>query len=292
MKWYEVKEQSVGEKRLILTWKIYKIFGAKGLYLISFWVAFFTFIFSKNIRNFSKKYFEESQNYTGIKPNLYNEFRHILSYANSLADKIIFYSGNFKADNIIFADEVKKNEMYQFISDKKGAFFICSHVGNIEVMQTLLLNKNYDFGVNIFISHKQSKIFNSFLEKIKMRFPVNTFSVEDVGIETVIELKQNLGKGDIVFIAGDRLSQNNGEKTIEAEFFNRKISLPKGTFKLAKLMNVPIYFICALKFKNKYKIYLQKEEFSENIAQNYTKFLENMVTIAPYQFYHFYDFFG
>ncbi len=291
MKWYEIKEQSAGEKRLILTWKIYKIFGEKGLYFIAFLVAFFTFIFSKNIRNFSKKYFEITQKYTGLKPNLYNIFTHILSYADSLADKIIVFSGKYGTDNIEFEDDVQKDEMFKIINDKKGAFFICSHIGNIEVLQALLLDKNTDLNVNVFLSQAQSKIFNNFLSKIMVDFPVKIFNVEDIGLETGIELKQNLDQGEIVFIAGDRLSQNNGEKTIESELFGHKILLPKGTFKLAKLMEVPIYFISAVKNKNKYKIYFQKEEYSENIAQNYVKFLEKMTKIAPCQFYHFYDFF-
>lgn len=291
MKWYEIKEQSAGEKRLVLTWKIYKIFGEKGLYFIAFLVAFFTFIFSKNIRNFSKKYFRKTQNFTGLLPTPFNIFRHILSYANSLADKIIVFGGKFNTENIIFETEAGKNEIYETINKKTGAFFICSHIGNIEVMQSLLLDKNSDLKVNVFLSQAQSRIFNNFLKKIKVDFPVKTINVEDIGLETGIELKQNLEQGEIVFIAGDRLSQNNGEKIIKAELFGHKISLPKGTFKLAKLMDVPIYFISAVKNKNKYKIYFQKEEYSENIAQNYVRFLEKMTKIAPCQFYHFYDFF-
>lgn len=291
MKWYEVKEQSAGEKRLIITWGIYKIFGEKGLYFIAVIVAFFTFIFNKKVRNFSKKYLEVVQKYTGIKPNLFNVFKHIISYANSLADKIIVFSGNFNSQNLIFHDENQKNEMYETINRKNGAFFICSHIGNIEVLQSLWADKNSEIRANIFLSKAQSQIFNRFLNTIKVDFPMKTFLVEDIGFETGIELKDNLENGEIVFIAGDRLSQNSGEKTIESKLFERKILLPQGTFKLAQLMGVPIYFISAVKIDKKYKIYLQKVEFSENIAQDYTRFMEKMTLIAPYQFYHFYDFF-
>lgn len=290
MKWYEIKEQSAGEKRLLLTWKIYNILGEKGLYFVAFLVAFFTFIFNKTIRNFSKKYFQAVQNFTGIAPNSLNIFKHILSYANSLADKIIVCSGKFDTENIVFENDNQKKEMYETINKKKGAFFICSHVGNIEVLQALLLNKN-DFGVNVFLSRAQSKIFNNFLNSIKVDFPVKIYNVEDIGLETGVELKQDLEQGNIVFIAGDRLSQNYEEKVISAEIFGKKISLPKGTFKLAQLMGAPIYFISALKSKGKYKVYLKKQELDDNIIQDYITFLEKMTLVQPYQFYHFYDFF-
>lgn len=290
MKWYEMKEKSAGGQRLVITWIIYKIFGEKGLYFVTFVVAFFTFILNKDIRNFSKKYFEITQSFTGLKPNSFNIFRHILSYADSLADKIIVFGGKFKTENIIFENNNKKDEMYKTINHT-GTFFICSHIGNIEVLQALLLNQNSDIKVNVFLSQAQSKIFNNFLNNIKVNFPINTYNVENIGIETGIELKQNLENGEIAFIAGDRLSQNNDDQKIETELFGRKIYLPKGTFKLAQLMEAPIYFISAVKCNGKYKIYLQKEEDIKNIAQNYTKFLEKMTIIAPHQFYHFYDFF-
>ena len=56
MQWFQVKEQSAGEKRLVLSWFLYKIFGKKILYLIACLVSFFTFVFAKDVRNFSQKY--------------------------------------------------------------------------------------------------------------------------------------------------------------------------------------------------------------------------------------------
>ena len=84
------------------------------------------------------------------------------------------------------------------------------------------------------------------------------------------------------------------EQSVQSSLFSNKIFLPKGTFKLACLMRVPIYFISVLKIKNKYKIYLEKQEtynFDE-LVNSYSKFLEKMISIQPLQFYNFYDFFG
>lgn len=293
--WFEIKEQSAGKKRLLLTWYLYKIFGEKMLYFIAYLVAFFTFLFAPKVREYSKKYFTVTENYTGLKPTLINQFKHIHSYANSLADKILVLSGNFNSENIVFEDENSKTQLFNEIIQKRGVFFICNHIGNIEVMQSFLLNKNtkIDCNINVFMSNRQSQIFNDFLKTIKIEYPIKLFPVEDIGFNTGVDLKENLDKGEIVFIAGDRLAENNDTKNIETELFSHKIYLPKGTFKLAKLMDVPTYFISAVKIGNQYKIIFEKQNTlsEKDLINSYTKFLEKVIKINPFQFFHFYDFF-
>ena len=295
-KWFQVKEQSAGKKRLQLTWFLYKIFGEKILYIISFLVAFFTFLFAPKIRGYSKKYLNIIQNQTGIRPNLMNQFKHIHAYADSLADKILVYSGNFRKDNIIFEDNDTRKQLLEDIKKGNGIFFICNHIGNIEVLRSFFTDSKLkpDFNINIFMSNKQSQIFNQFLQKIKYDFPFNIFYVEDIGLNTGIELKENLNKGDIVFIAGDRLAQDNDKKHLEAELFSHSIHLPEGTFKLAKLMDVPTYLISAIKIRDKYKIILERQNSltEKELASSCTKFMEQVIKYNPFQFFHFYDFFG
>jgi len=298
MQWFQLKEQGAGTKRLILTWYLYKIFGEKALRCIAFCMSLFILVFSHDIRKSSKKYLQIIYPETKIHPNLLNQFKHILNYANSLADKILIFSGNFNVENIKFENEEIRNELFQNINKKQGVFFLCNHVGNVEAMQAFFLNKktNPVFGVNIFISRKQSKIFNKFLKNIGKEIPAKIYNVEDIGIETGIEIKQNLDKGEIVFIAGDRLSENDSrtrKNNTKTEMFSHTIYLPKGSFKLAKLMNTKIYFISLIKFDEKYTIFLDKANnlSEENLVKSFIEFEEKMILKNPYQFFNFYDFF-
>ena len=296
MRWFQIKEQSAGKKRLVLSWYLYKIFGKRILYIISALVSFFTFVFSKKIRGYSRKYFSVIEPKSGIKPSLFNIYKHIHSYADSLVDKIIVYSGDYKVTDIIFDSDNDKKQLFDDIDKNNGIFFICDHIGNIEILQSFLLSKDIypDISANIFMSHRQSQIFNSFLNDIKVNFPAKLYAVEDIGLTTGIEIKEETDKGNIVFIAGDRLAENNDKKSNEAILFNKKIMLPKGAFKLAKLIDVPTYFISALKIGNKYNIFLEKQtDLSEKvILEKYSKYLERTILNNPFQFYHFYDFFN
>ncbi len=295
-KWFQVEEQSAGKKRLYLSWFLFKIFGKNILYVIAFFMSVFTFIFASKIRKYSEKYLKTVEEYTGLKSNLLNKFKHILSYANSLVDKMLVYSGNFNESDIIFDNDADKKTLFEDIEKKCGVFFICNHIGNIEILQTLLLNqqKTPNFKVNIFMSNRQSQIFNDFLKTLKINFPVNIFQVEEIDLNTGIELKENLNKGDMVFIAGDRLAQNNDARSVTVKFLSRDIKLPQGAFKLAKLMEVPTYFISAIKIGNKYHVILEKQQnlSEKELVKSYVKFMERTIKINPFQFFHFYDFFN
>lgn len=143
------------------------------------------------------------------------------------------------------------------------------------------------------MSNKQSQIFNDFLRTIKLKFPVKIFAVENIGLDTGVNLKENLNNGEIVFIAGDRLAQDNDKKYIISKIFSHNVRFPRGTFKLAKLMDVPTYFISVIRVSDKYEVVLEKQNNieEESLVNSYSKFMEQTIKINPYQFFHFYDFF-
>ena len=296
MQWYQVKEQAAGKKRLMLLWYIYNLFGKKAVNFIAFFVTFFAFIFAKDVRGYSKKYLTVINPLTGIKPNLINQFKHFLSYTHVLTDKIEIYPNKFDKNKIIFESEDAKEELYSDLDKGKGVFFLCAHVGNTDVMRTLFINntRHPDLKVNVFLSQNQCKIFNGFVKKIAKEIPLTPYPVEEIGVDTAIRLKDSLEDGSIAFIAADRVPENTDTATFEAEIFGHKADFPVGSFKLAQLMEVPIYFIIALKDKNDtYKIYLQHYEYTtiRDLQTAYIKFVENVVLKSPLQFYHFYDFF-
>ena len=295
-KWYQIKEQAAGEKRLWFSWYVYRIFGKKALYLIAFVVTFFTFIFAKDIRKYSKKYLTIISPLCGIKPSLFNQFKHFLSYSFVLADKVEIFANKFDKSHIKFASEVEKELFYNDFYKKKGLFCMCSHVGNTDVMRSFFMNSEFwpKFRVNIFLSQTQSQVFNNFISKIAKQIPINYFYVEEIRIDTSITLKESLDQGSVAFIAGDRIAESKEAKVFEAELFGHKVDFPIGSFKIVQLMEVPVYFVIAIKSKgDTYTIHLQKHNLTtlEDMEQAYVKFLERITLQNPLQFYHFYDLF-
>ena len=131
-----------------------------------------------------------------------------------------------------------------------------------------------------------------------MHIPViEAFPVEEISPHTSIEISDRLQNGEIVFMAGDRLSAQNENVAYEAEFLNHKVKFPLGALKFALMLNVPVYFIVCVKDGKKYKIFtekfvsekLKRSEKLEDLKLQYVNFLEKYTLLYPEQFFNFYD---
>lgn len=282
--WFEQKEVGAGEKRLILAYYFYKIFGAFVLRIIAFFVVLSVYLISKERREASKKFFQVIG-----KANFFNSFRQFLNYGNALVDKFLAFTGDFNQEQIVF-DKVE---------DYKGAFFITSHIGNVEILRAFLSDKN-SLKANVFLQSNACEVFNKFLKKFENVVNIDIFPVEEIGLETSMMISERLKSGELVFMAGDRVSAQNSFKTYSADFLGQKINLPLGALKFALLMEAPIYFIVCVKRGKKYFVYTKKfesknskkSEIFDDLKQNYVKFLEEYTLKYPLQYYNFFNVFS
>ena len=206
------------------------------------------------------------------------------------------FGGKYNPENIIFNSDEDREQLIKDISNN-GIFFICSHIGNIEVMRCLTDYKEYSVckSVSIFLQANQCKIFSEFINKISQgNNKLKIYPVEEIGINTAIELEENIKNNGICFMAGDRISAGNPQKTAIVTLLNKKIEIPTGVFKMAQIMNTEICFVSCIKEKNKYRVFMKKPSAISDIntiQKEYAQFLESMILKSPYQFYHFYDYF-
>lgn len=284
MKWYEVKERSAGEKRLLLTYYIFMIFGRIPVLVIAFFVALVTFCRGNDLRVYVKKYLSV----VGEKPNYINVFRLFLSYAISSVDKIEVFAQKFDKKKIN-TDSVC-DLFWKLRGEKQGAVCVFSHVGNIDVARVLIGKEQK---ISILLSIEQAKTFRDFLGKISDFKNINLVAVEDIGIETVIDLKNRIENGEFVFVAGDRTAKTS--KNIEVEVLGRKVDFPYGSFKLAELLESSVFFVSCLKMKKGYEMTVEQfmtgKKCAKKMADAFAVFVTEQVTKCPFQFYHFYDFF-
>lgn len=277
--WFQLAEQGAGAKRLILSYWMYKIFGEKSLRVIAFFVVLIVFLTAKERRKASAKFFKAIN-----KPVLISSFKQFLNYGNALVDKFISFTGDFDTSRFIIDNEDAFN----------GAFFITTHIGNVEILRSLV---NREKRVNIFLQSNACEIFNQFLKTFEVKINADTFPVEEINAETSILISDRLKNGEIVFMAGDRISASNINKVYPADFIGKQINLPLGTLKFALMMDCPVYFIVCVKEGKNYKVYTRrfqsnsnkKSEKLEDLKKEYSKFLEEFTLKYPYQFYNFYE---
>ena len=280
-KWFQLAERGAGEKRLIFSYWVYRILGESALRFIAFFVSLSVFMTAKERRNASFKFYRLIK-----KRPFISALKQFINYGDALVDKFVSYTDNLDPDRFI----LNNPEIYN------GSFFITTHIGNIEIMRSLI-GKLHGRRVNIFLQANACKVFNSFLNRFEAKVNAEIFPVEEIDVDTSILISERLKSGELVFMAGDRVSAQSENTVYSADFCGEKIRLPIGTLKFALMMDAPVYFIVCAKEGRKYRVWTRKFENNKNnkkdtleeLKSEYAKFLEEYTLKYPFQFYHFYD---
>lgn len=273
--WHEQKEQSAGRFRILLMWYIYRFLGknvAKILFLPGY---LFIYPFCRPARAALKEFY----GVLGIKGN---SFKHILNFAWSMLDK---------TDACALCKNPPKMTVVGDLEWMKGGCFLLStHLGCIEVLPALRKEWGQTPRVHAFQQMGHNAIFTEIFAKNLDNNQLTLHAVEDIGVETAVEMQEAIRGGDIVLMAADRLSAGS-KASVTHPFFGRRCKWPKGVLRFAKMMECPVYAItCVSTGWNSYEVRAERLA-AENLLGDYVMFLEREVRKYPLQWYQFYRFF-
>jgi predicted LPLAT superfamily acyltransferase len=115
-------------------------------------------------------------------------------------------------------------------------------------------------------------------------------AVEDIGVETAVEMKAAVERGEIVLMAGDRPSAGS-KAVLHRDFFGMDCVWPKGVFRFAALLECPVFaVVCVATGWNSYEVRTKRLE--GDVLGGYVDFLEREALANTAQWYNFYGFFG
>ena len=293
--WASQKEQSAGRIRLFLIWSIYRFLGKTAAKILFLPAYLFIYPFCRPARAALRQYYDV----LGIKGN---SFRHILGFAWSMIDKTD-------------ACSLCKNPPRFTIEGDDGwmaggCFLLSTHLGCIEVLPALrktwgetlsrregtMPGKGASVKVHAFQQMGHNALFTEMFAKNIDPSQLTLHAVEDIGVETAVEMKEAIARGEIVLMAGDRLPASRGQtsrrRELERDIFGRRCIWPKGVFRFAAMMESPVYAIVCVKTGwNDYSVYARRLDVS-NLLGGYVAFLEEETRKHPLQWYQFYPFFG
>jgi predicted LPLAT superfamily acyltransferase len=295
-KWQN-REVAAGKLRLRLIFGLYKLLGRRLLGVILVLPVLAAYPFLTKAKKASRDFFQVLQNYTH-KRYYFATWRHIYSFALSLLDKLGAWSGRIGRQQLHYTDVPAAELFWTNLSQKKGMLLICSHLGNIELLRAMADDPQYPVRVNAFMDTTPSQAFNEFIKDcVNAQAGLNLHSAENIGIDKALELAAKIAAGELLVIAGDRLSASNPQNTVEAEFLGRTIRLPQGAFVLARILKCPVFFAAITPAKRgKYNVRLKY--FTADLARNsallareYASWLAGLVEKHPFQWYNFYNYF-
>ena len=304
--WAEQKEQSAGKIQIYLLWLIYRYLGKSVAKIVTFFVVLFVYPFAAAGRDALRANLEKLGTGPDKSRGKTSIFRIFLNFAWSLLDKLD-------------ACTLKKNLPKMSVSGdsdwmKGGCFLLSTHVGCIEVLPALRLrspmdpntqtpnNPNTSPKVHAFQQMGHDALYTELFTRHLDPEQLTLHAVEDIGVETAVEMKEAVERGEIVLMAGDRLSaqtpkaddglrgMGNRSREFVRPFFGCDCRWPKGVFRFAKLMECPVYAItCVRTGWNAYEA--RAKLLGGDLLDDYIAFLESEVRHHPEQWYQFYRFF-
>ncbi|MBO7482914.1 MAG: MMPL family transporter [Kiritimatiellae bacterium] len=306
--WASQKEQSAGRIRLFLIWSIYRFLGKTAAKILFFPAYLFIYPFCRPARAALRQYY----GVLGIKGDT---FRQILEFAWSMIDKTDACS--LCKDPPSFTIEGDDGWV------DGGCFLLSTHLGCIEVLPALrktwgqtpsgrggtLDGRAESVKVHAFQQMGHDALFTEMFAKKMDPSQLTLHAVEDIGVETAVEMKEAIARGEIVLMAGDRLPASAGrvraegpggrgqtprrrEIGLERDIFGRRCRWPKGVFRFAAMMECPVYAIVCVKTGwNAYSVIARRLDGSDLLG-GYVAFLEEETRKRPLQWYQFYPFFG
>ena len=246
----------------------------------------------------------------GVRVGAFGTYKHILSFALSMVEKLRGWKGAIKLNQI----ESQNDDLQMLVSQMnqgQGAFLLCSHLGNMEMLRSLTeygeFHTSRKFQVFPVVDLSGSKKFNALLRELNPELMENVIDANSIDVDSAIWMKEKIADGNLVVIAGDRTSAHTRNRVLETTFLGETANFPEGAFSLAGILNAPVYFVFAIRkhdfnIRSPYEMHvvraktnldcLRKERPArlKMLLQEYTELLERLCKEHPYQWYNFYNF--
>jgi len=296
--WSKVDERgSLFGMRFLIT--VYRILGRYILWIFLFPVVTYFFITGQSANAAIREYFEHLHSVypNAPKSSFWNRYKLFLIYANSIFDRFDAWLGKIEMSRIEYND---KTIFPAMVSSQKGAIFIGSHLGNLEVCRALA--QTYTVVINVLVFTDHAEKFNQVLSEINPDVQTNLYQLANISPEMAIMLKEKLDAGEMIVIVADRTSTTVPGKSFDVEFFGEMAAFPQGPFILASLLDCPVYWIYCLKRDGKFNmvfeyvadsLYVQRKKRIEHlqpVVEQYASRLEFYTRNYPFQWFNFFSF--
>ena len=293
--WSRIEERGAGWG-LRFTAATARLLGRQAARLVLLPAVVWFFVTGREARRASRIYLARL-GAASTPPTTWNVWRHMLAFADSSLDKLAAWGGEIEGA----VDFHGAEEFARLAREKRGALFIGSHLGNLEMIRALAVTREIAT-VTAVVYTDHARRFAATLAGANQRFADNLFEVRDFGPQTAILLKERIDRGEILVIVGDRTPPADNGRRAHATFLGREAPFPQGPVVLGYLLGCPVYLFFCIKDGGRYRIHL--EPFAEKIdlphrdrqgaidayVSRYARRLEWYCREAPLQWFNFFDF--
>ena len=310
--WYNEKEQVKTNIPLKITLWLVKVFPICIVSLIIYPVAFFFFLFSGRARKEIKRFQKQMRAFTGGHvPHRISVYKTLFSFSLCLVERIAGWIGKIDEEDIFYNDD-DIDDYWDNLEKGQGCLMFISHLGNSDLLRSLSTFSKAGVDrvvpVTVIMEIKSAEKFNKALKSVNADYELTALDPTDITPDTIIMLQEKIKNGEIVVVAGDRVSAHSSNRFITTKFLGKNANFPYGVFLIASLLACPTYFCFGLR---DYPVMLhpvnavymhrsdvdfsdcsrneRKEKISQ-LCEEYVMTLEKYCMWFPNQWYNFFDF--
>lgn len=232
----------------------------------------------------------------GRPPRASEVFVHYLTFARMVLDRVYWLQPTPRP--LVPVSESGTHLLEEALRDKKGLIIAGSHLGSFEALRSLGARTN-GRRVRPLMYVDNAQKLQSLLNA------VNPQLARDVIVagrpQTMLEVRDALAQGDLVGVLADR--SPFAEASVEVDFMGDRARFPIGAYRLALLLDVPIFFGCAVLEGNGYRVFFEpidgprstlsratRDAWVRGRAEAFARSLERYARRYPFNWFNFYDF--
>ena len=181
--WYQMRERGAGKYRMEILWVVYRVFGLGVLKFVARIIAATVAIFASAPRAASRRYrtvLNEYERKHNLKLSRFPSIGHICTFAASVVDKMSAICDKKTPLKFAVADSPDWHKLQELLATKQGAFFICSHMGNIETWGAM--PGGADVHMHAFMDMEVNHQFRDFIARHARYDNTTIHPVENIGM--------------------------------------------------------------------------------------------------------------
>ncbi len=232
-------------------------------------------------------------------PGALASLRHLLSFADTLLDKLLAMSGRYRFDRLRFEAH---EPILAMIEARRGGMLVTAHVGCLELCQASA-DRRAGFKLTVLVHTRHAENFNRLLRRLNPDAGVELIQVTEITPATAALLAERVARGEFVAMAGDRVPVVASPGSVAwAPLLGREAPFPVGPYVLAKLLECPLYFMACTREADGHvvrftrlaeRVELPRARRSEALAGHVAAFaaaLEAVLLQAPLEWFNFFPF--
>lgn len=240
---------------------------------------------------------EAAHGVIGAAPGTRHWLRHLLSFAETLLDKLLATAGRYPWRALRVEGQ---EHMDALVAQGRGALLVTAHVGCLELCQALAARLP-GLRLTVLVHTRHAQRFNRILRRLDPASTIELLQVTSVTAATAVELERRVRAGGFVAIAGDRVPLDGG-RTATVPFLGAPAAFPVGAYVLASLLACPLLFLGCVRegagHVVRFELLAQRLELPragrEQALATWTALfagrLEALLVRSPYDWFNFYDF--